>query len=937
MLSTIYSLFVLSVLAPACVTAANDWSVPCVSGSCSWDTGDGKTTAYSSMAIGGTNNLLSDITPAAGWNIQGCDPNWANGTHTFQMTCSGASNQTRYCGHVYQGGAANTIVRLPENCGKGPFARIVSASNKTTIARGVTNSTANATIAGTPFVTLDYNFAQIPTSRGKASFAVTSTNLQGQPGVTKRDLDALRGRGRAGEFHRRRFASLTRSQIRYVLIGDAISQDLTVSQVGSSVNNAVSAVTSAAGSAASAIGNAVSSANTINQSLNSGQLTPVSFSQDVTLFDQSISCSSGGVSGSAELKIDVNGKADATVAFGVTVVGTIVPPQISDFSVNANLGGSTSATFNVDATADGAFDTGAVSLFKSGLPGLSIPSVITLGPEFSINGQVTIDLKAEAKLAIEAAWDFPSLNLVFPEEKGASTGSATVAGTNNPLQLSADPSVDVSGTVTAHIIPRIDFGVDLFSGTGQASVFIDADVSASLNLDVTAQATVDNNSTDTSSTDSATSTTAAATNTTDTATSTTAVVTNTTDTAASTTDPATSTTAAATNTTDTAASTTDTATSTTDTATSTTDTAASTTDTATSTTDTAASITDTAASTTDTAASTTDTAASITDTATSIDTAASTTDTPTSTIDTSTSDTAASTTDTATSTTDAADAAAATDDTATATDAADAAVATDDTATTTDIADAAAATDDPTDDPAADDPTGDPATDDPSSDPATDDPATDDSATDDFATDDPATDDSSTDDPATDDPATDDSATGDPATDDPATDDPATDDSSTDDSSTDDSSTDDSSTDDSSTDDSSTDDSSTDDSSTDDSATDDSTDTTLGFRVRSRPVLGGRDTSGSLNGCVTLNGAISINGGLQGSLAPFFNTQQETFPIFSNDVQLFQKCLNGPPAGGSDGASGRRRVRRRSIMRRTDTSGLQCPTNGVVSALTSLI
>jgi hypothetical protein len=58
-------------------------------------------------------------------------------------------------------------------------------------------------------------------------------------------------------------------------------------------------------------------------------------------------------------------------------------------------------------------------------------SVITLGPEFSINGQVNIDLQAEAKLAIETAWDFPSINMVFPQAKGASTGDATVSGTNN--------------------------------------------------------------------------------------------------------------------------------------------------------------------------------------------------------------------------------------------------------------------------------------------------------------------------------------------------------------------------------------------------------------------------------------------------------------------------------------------------------------------------
>lgn len=31
------------------------------------------------------------------------------------MTCSGPSNSTQYCGHVYEGGAENTIVRLPEN------------------------------------------------------------------------------------------------------------------------------------------------------------------------------------------------------------------------------------------------------------------------------------------------------------------------------------------------------------------------------------------------------------------------------------------------------------------------------------------------------------------------------------------------------------------------------------------------------------------------------------------------------------------------------------------------------------------------------------------------------------------------------------------------------------------------------------------------------
>ena len=56
--SLFYSLFLISVLASAYVSAANDWSVPCVSGSCSWDTGDGNTTAYSSMTLVRFSNMF---------------------------------------------------------------------------------------------------------------------------------------------------------------------------------------------------------------------------------------------------------------------------------------------------------------------------------------------------------------------------------------------------------------------------------------------------------------------------------------------------------------------------------------------------------------------------------------------------------------------------------------------------------------------------------------------------------------------------------------------------------------------------------------------------------------------------------------------------------------------------------------------------------------
>lgn len=58
-------------------------------------------------------------------------------------------------------------------------------------------------------------------------------------------------------------------------------------------------------------------------------------------------------------------------------------------------------------------------------------SVVTIGPEFSIDASIDMDIEAEAKMVVKAGWDFPSLKLVFPASKGGSTGSATVSGTDN--------------------------------------------------------------------------------------------------------------------------------------------------------------------------------------------------------------------------------------------------------------------------------------------------------------------------------------------------------------------------------------------------------------------------------------------------------------------------------------------------------------------------
>ncbi|TDL13689.1 hypothetical protein BD410DRAFT_872165, partial [Rickenella mellea] len=73
----------------------------------------------------GSTKAISDITPAAGWEILGCDPNAIS--QDIRLICKSSDASSVGCDHLYQNGAENTIVRLPENCLKVPFARVACA------------------------------------------------------------------------------------------------------------------------------------------------------------------------------------------------------------------------------------------------------------------------------------------------------------------------------------------------------------------------------------------------------------------------------------------------------------------------------------------------------------------------------------------------------------------------------------------------------------------------------------------------------------------------------------------------------------------------------------------------------------------------------------------------------------------------------------------
>ena len=106
---------------------ANNWTHPCVDGHCSWDlppeSGSSGTLhiVRSSLSLTrishadsrtqwGSTSAISDITPAAGWQITGCAPDAR--APDIELTCLDFGS---HCDHIFQGGVVHTVVRLPES------------------------------------------------------------------------------------------------------------------------------------------------------------------------------------------------------------------------------------------------------------------------------------------------------------------------------------------------------------------------------------------------------------------------------------------------------------------------------------------------------------------------------------------------------------------------------------------------------------------------------------------------------------------------------------------------------------------------------------------------------------------------------------------------------------------------------------------------------
>ncbi|KAF8896682.1 hypothetical protein BD779DRAFT_1668426 [Infundibulicybe gibba] len=407
------------------VLAVNDWSKPCHSGVCSYDIPATAGGPSGTLKIWGSPISISDITPASGWEIIDCSPDAL--AQNIRLFCRGRNTAAAGCSHLFYGiRAVGKIVRLPESCGKNAFARVAKAwvsadqSIPAFIAARVPQSDSRRPLVRG--LTIDTNFGEVdPSKTGIVTFAIQGATIPGAAG----DIPAP-----ALESQRR---------IRSIL---GVLSGLS----GFDTNKSTA-------------------------------LPPLDVDKTFNLLTKTVSCPPI----TASLKIDVGAKAHALASIGIAASGTFIPPKISSFGIISSVTADLEGSIDLVADVSGTFDSGLITLFEVGIPGLDFPGILSIGPNFQINAEAAAVLDLNVDLNVGVNFHVSNAQMRFPPSSSQRSTGAFRLG-DIPLKLFVSPSVKATGGVEAHIIPRLNIGINAFGRTVSANAFLNLDASAKMTL-----------------------------------------------------------------------------------------------------------------------------------------------------------------------------------------------------------------------------------------------------------------------------------------------------------------------------------------------------------------------------------------------------------------------------------------------------------------------
>ncbi|OKL57184.1 hypothetical protein UA08_07332 [Talaromyces atroroseus] len=304
-----------------------------------------------------------------------------NVVEVYHIQCINLYADANPCTSIFKGGAPNTIVKMPENVGAGPYARVIGlsplSSNEMNLPPRSTDEVYELKV--------DYDFAAAAADeKGDVYFRIDYTNLQGYwDEIT--DTPAK---------HKRWFGTFD----------NWLKKMTTIVKTGS---------------------------------------LPLEYQEHIKLFHAQEYCPKWNLN--ATFDVDAFLRLGLYNQYGYYFEGSTLPtPEVISAYGYFSIQPAAVVLMTVRANAIMQSSTGPTKLFSVGFPGMSVKGLISIGPEMLLLGQLDASLSVSGELNAGISVDFSRTEVYFPQDAAGEADTVDPSNDNRTQTYSFNPTLDAT-------------------------------------------------------------------------------------------------------------------------------------------------------------------------------------------------------------------------------------------------------------------------------------------------------------------------------------------------------------------------------------------------------------------------------------------------------------------------------------------------------------
>ncbi|ETS88166.1 hypothetical protein PFICI_01994 [Pestalotiopsis fici W106-1] len=421
---------------------------------------------------------------------------------TFQFYCNFPADSSQ-CARIWIGGAEDTIIRMPDHVGEGPFARVVSVRELKTDddvvlpAHHVEHRTVEGIHQTNPVyeVKIDYNFLAISHKRDTdpVYLRVDYTNLLGywdevdaaDPSKKRSSMPDWQSRVKRAAMRdkaiRKRSAPLNVTVPMEPIAARCGNDGTDVAD--SSVDKRWWGV----------IGTWIKKLTTIEKS--DLGVIPLGWQDSINLFSAQWGCP--GETFSANLRMDLEARIQMDATYAYYFQGQFIPPASPEVYAYLGMEPSAYVGLHLEGNAVMQYSSGRKKIIDTlAYPGLAVKGIAAVGPTLDVYGEIRGKITIHGEANAGATLNFGKAEVYWPSDAAESEDAQQLLGLDSDVKKPApdtiaptfEAGVEIDAQLDVIVTPEANVGIKIGGGSLVSTTIMDAQLTGYVMGDLSFQA-----------------------------------------------------------------------------------------------------------------------------------------------------------------------------------------------------------------------------------------------------------------------------------------------------------------------------------------------------------------------------------------------------------------------------------------------------------------